>query len=116
MSKKLHVAKEYKIEWDNSTSCFNFQQDEVMRLLRVLGCEIDTENDDFEIKVSDYNEALSMLEYYIGKSLDPNFYDIDAIDKAIARMKWDAEQIYDLLKRLTNNADTSDGWYHFSFF
>lgn len=116
MGKRLHVAKVYQVEWDNSTSCFNWQQDEVMHLLHVLGCEFDTENDDFEIKVSDYKDALSMLEYYIGKSLDPNFYDIDAIDKAIARLKCDAEEVYTLLERLTHNADGSDGWYHFSSF
>ena len=117
MGKKVHVAKSYKVEYGD-TEAFNWKLDEFISVLETLGCNIcrydneDSSASEFEVDISDYNDAVNNLECYIDNH--HLFVNADDINHAIDATGLTAEKLLKTMKDYFQEADTHDGWLHFA--
>lgn len=119
MGKRVHVARNYKVEYGD-TEAFNWKQDEFISVLETLGCDIcrydneDNSAGEFEVNVTDYNDAVENLECHIGA---PGlFVNADDISHAIESTGMTDEKLLKTMKNYLQEADTHDGYLHFAAF
>lgn len=118
MGKRLHVAKRYEVEYGDTTG-FNWTFDKYYDLLKALGGEpmgVGEEYypDDYECTVHDYDDAIANLECYIkNPSLFENGEDITSYLKDL---EMTADELLEKMKAYRKEADTRDGYLHFSTF
>ena len=113
MSKTLHVAKKYNIQWGNHSG-FNWKIYEFHGLLTALGAEYSGEpfDDDFDVSEDDLVKAASDLEHYDTLDEDARI----RIDNALKELGCSLNQAATLLWKYIDEGDCDDGYYHFSFF
>lgn len=124
MGHRVHVCKTYKVEYGD-TSDFNWNNDCFYKLLQALGGEPDDcgtdqgcYSDTFECPTGDYDDAVLNLKAYIK---DPTTFedndDIrDNLDELYDQLSMTPEEVLDTMQRFRNEADTHDGYLHFSAF
>ena len=119
MGKMVHVAKTYKVEYGN-TEAFNWAHENFYNMLYLLGGEpnwvgdSDYPTDMFECSVEDYADAVANLKVYIKT---PHVYDQkkrDELAEALKGLGVTAEQLLKTMEDYQQEADTSDGYLHFS--
>lgn len=111
MSRTLHVAKTYKVEWED-TCAFIRKNYEFRRLLNELGvgvCGMMDNEDylDFEVTKEDWQKAISILS-------KPTVS--DGIKDALTELDCTQEWALNVFKQCLNKAELDDTWMHFSFF
>ena len=112
MSRALHVAKTYKVEWE-STEAFNRQSYEFRRLLNELGVGVSSmsaEDDDyldFEVTKEDWQHAINTLSR-------PTL--TQGVKAMLTILGYTQEQAVEIFKRCLDTAEPEEEWMHFSFF
>lgn len=111
MSRTLHVAKTYKVEWDG-LGAFNRQDYEFRILLNELGVAVasvfDEENYlDFEVRKEDWKHAIAMLER-------PTLQ--RGVKSALSVLGCTKDEALSVFKACLEKAESEDEWMHFSFF
>lgn len=116
MGKVVHVAKRYEVEW-GETGAFNWNDETFIDILSALGADVERDGkygDNFEVSVSDYNDAIENLRVYIS---DPNLLtERDDIAEGLHELDMTAEELLDTMQRYREEADIHDGWLHFTSF
>lgn len=115
MGHTLHVHKKHVIKY--GASGFNRQIDGVKNLLKEAGCTVNGElNDDsvgeWEAEENEFREAVEKTAC-MDENKIASFFDKRYPDKDKKEFK---NRIVKLLKTFAETGDTSDGYYHFSWF
>ena len=110
MSRTLHVAKTYKVEWEG-TYAFNRKDYEFRMLLNELGVVVcgTAENEDyldFEVTKEDWQKAINILSNPLPKSISDSLAELDITQ----------EEALEVFKQCLDKAESDDTWMHFSFF
>lgn len=118
MSRKLHVATTYKVEWSDM-SAFNYKSYEFRILLNELNVGVSsmcsTDDDDyldFEVTKEDWEKAIKQLEY-LNFVPEPRRV---AIKEQLKDLGVTVKEAAKLFKQLFDIAEPNDTWLHFSFF
>ncbi len=114
MGYRLHVAREYKVEYALGDA-FNHKCEEFHDLLSALGAEYTGESwdADFEVSKDDWKKAIDKL-----KNLN-NLEDPDEkaeITECICKLEYSTNEVVERLEYYLKNGDTFDGYLHFSYF
>lgn len=116
MGKRVYVAKRYEVEW-GKTADFNWSNETFIYLLNALGGDVARDGEDydnFEVNVSDYDDAIENLKVYIS---DPNLLsERDDIAEGLHELDMTAEELLDTMQRYREEADIHDDWLHFTSF
>lgn len=127
MSKLVHVASKYEIEY-GKTQDFNWRVEEMKDVLQELHVEIYEDadfSDTFEFDVDEYLNAIELLRDYdnLDKNdefgcLDDYLYCVFANSTYFEETEVDckkyAEKFAEILQDFYNEADVRDGYIHFS--
>lgn len=110
MSRSLHVAKTYKVEWED-TYTFNRKDYEFRMLLNEFGvgvCSMADNEDylDFEVTKEDWQKAINILSNPVSQGIK------DALDE----LDYTREEALEVFKQCLDKAEPNDIWMHFSFF
>lgn len=118
MSRKLHVATTYKVEWSD-LSAFNHRPYEFRILLNELGvgvCSMSSSDYDdyldFEVTKDDWKTAIHRLEN-LEFIQEPKRV---AIKEQLKELDCTPEKAVELFKQLLDVAEPDEEWLHFSFF
>ena len=99
MSKRLHVAKKYEIQYAE-ISCFNWQISEFHDFL------------DFEVSKTDWLKGIDTLRNY--KKLDEDAR--EDIDEALTALDYKREEIIEIMEKYLEQSDPNYAWLEFCFF
>ena len=119
MGKRVHVCKKYDVEY-GSTEGFNWGQEGFYALLQELGAEplCDAPDgwaaDDFECATEDYDDAIANLRTYI--KAPETLENRELIASYLSALVMTAEDVLDIMESFKSEADTRDGYLHFSCF
>lgn len=123
MGMRVHVAKTYIVEYGN-TEEFNYAHDKFFSMLESLdaspcdsGGNSDYPGEEFECSKGSYDKAVRNLTAYI-KHPDKLSAEVDAdnIKCHLEELGMTAEELLDTMKSYRKEADTRDGYLHFSAF
>lgn len=110
MSRTLHIAKTYKVEWEG-TLLFNRREYEFSNLLAALDIfpnyMFNDDYLDFEITKEDWKKAIATLS-------EPNVY--PSVQHALDELECTREEVLEVFKQCLDKAEPDDTWMHFSFF
>lgn len=115
MGNRLHVHTKHIIEY--GANGFNWQIESVRNLLEEAGCTVNGElNDDavgdWEAEENEFREAVEKTAC-MDENKIASFFDKGYPDKDKKEFK---NRVVKLLKTFAETGDTSDGYYHFSWF
>lgn len=113
MGYRLHVAKTYKVEYALGDA-FNYKVEEFHEFLSACGADYtgDLYDSDFEVCKEDWQMVIEKL-----KNLD-SIKDVEKTDilRCIEELECTEDEVLEMLEYYLENADTSDGYLHLSFF
>lgn len=128
MGHRVHVCKTYKVEY-GETEGFNYKNDKFYDILNLLGAEPASADgdgnpycDDFECSKEDYDDAVQNLKAYINNpnifkdSDDDDNEDGEQLQAILDDMDMSPRELLHLMESYRNEADTHDGYLHFSAF
>ena len=115
MSNTLHIVTKHVVEYGNSG--FNWQHNEMHKLLRDKGCHInETLNEDavgdWEIDEFEFKAAVRKIKRMPVDKLKSYFPDFRKEDDG----KTFKKHVVRVLDEFVNTGDCSNGYYHFSWF
>ena len=113
MSKRLHVAKKYDVQYAE-ISCFNWQISEFHDFLDALDVYYtgETWDDDFEVSKTDWLKGINTLRNY--KKLDEDAR--EDIDEALTALDYKREEIIEIMEKYLEQSDPNYDWLEFCFF
>ena len=140
MGKRLHVAKEYKVEYALGDA-FNYKTEEIHNLLDAC-CENEwpytgePQDDEFEVEKEDWGQMIEVIKYVYGRdsliTKDDNWFDDDGVKQScrnLVRDYFDGDEKYleplndkEIDKLLSNlqyfldNAEPNESYLHLCFF
>lgn len=113
MSRTLHVATTYQVKWGN-TSNFNYKVYEFHSLLTVLGIEFTGEyyDSDFEVEEEQFTQGAWDLEHFseLPEAKQGN------IKTVLEVLECTIDEAATAFWNYLEEADSNDGYLHFSFF
>ena len=127
MSRCIHVAKCYDVQWGD-TAAFNWKLDEFYKVLRMLGANpVDMIPNEwagaceyFECDKDDFAKAMENLKKFIK---DPeaadDLYEVESVQEltdAIAATGCAPKELLRYMRTFLMEADTRDGYLYFAFF
>ena len=113
MSKRLHVAKKYEIQYAE-ISCFNWQISEFHDFLDALDVYYtgETWDDDFEVSKTDWLKGIDTLRNYKKLVEDAR----EDIDEALTALDYKREEIIEIMEKYLEQSDPNYDWLEFCFF
>lgn len=118
MGHRLHYCKTYNVEYSEN-AWFNYQVEEFHNLLMALDIAFTGDVWDNQFECADWEWTRGIQKLRNMDQLDP---EVKAdIEEAIADIRREnqsmtAERLADILQRIIDEADTSDGMVHLCFF
>ena len=140
MGKRLHVAKEYKVEYALGDA-FNYKTEEIHNLLDAC-CENDwpytgePQDDEFEVEKEDWGQMIEVIKYVYGRdsliTKDDNWFDDDGVKQSCRNLVRDyfegdgkyseplndkeIDKLLSNLQYFLDNAEPDESFLHLCFF
>ena len=116
MGNRIHIQTKHEIEYGESG--FNWQIDELKRLLEDSGCSInDSLNEDavgdWEISEDQFREAINDIETKSAEEIR-SYFDSDYV--GLSTDEEFKDEVISILRRFEKTGDHKNGFYHFTWF